>query len=895
MKLHLTHLKVEQLRRFRQPVELSGLQPGLNIFTGPNEAGKSTLVRAIRAAFFERYRSKAVDDLRPWGDSGATPAVEIGFELDGQAALLNKSFLGSKARCDLRIGAQTWSGTDAEDHLAQLLGFAFAGKGASKAEHWGIPGLLWVEQGSGQDLKEAADHAHEHLHQALHSHLRGSDTAALTATGGDALLEAIQAQRDQLLTRTGRPTGTLSEAIAKADTMRERCQDLEAKVQAYQQQVDALARLRTQHQRDELERPWERLQAQLEAARQALQVVDQAKQQLLDARQQLGQQAQHQQLAMQQLESLAQQEQQAMQRQQQAQVARAKLDEAELVLAQAQQRAQQAQAALSQAEERQRSAQMAQQRGQLTQQHQQQTRALTQAVAALHQAQQADARLHALRQQGLSDLAVRLSLADMQRLRQLHSRAHQAQLRMQDRATHIQFKLLPGQQIALQAEGSVGLLQGEGTQLLLGETALHLPGLGELRIRPGGEDLGELARQLQAAQAALQAALQAMDVADLDQAEQRHVQQDQQSREVQLAEQALALMAPHGVAAMSAQQAQLAADLALTEQALQRLPAPLGADDEITLSLPAAEAACAAAQKAQGRASEALAQAQAQRAAASAHAEGAEREWVSVQQQWQSPERARQLADAQAQLLTAQAQAQAQQARVAQLEASVQQARPDILQQDVQRLDRSLTQSQLAHQDRRTQIAVVEQALVQQGAQGLEEALALARGEWHRAERRQHELQLRADALELLRTRLEAKRQAALQRLQAPLQKHLQHYLGLLFPGASVAVSNTLVPTELTRSGLAGGLEVGGFDALSFGAREQLALISRFAYADLLREAGRPTLIILDDALVHSDDDRLAMMKRVVFDASMRHQVLLFSCHPQSWVDMGVQARAIGS
>jgi hypothetical protein len=36
-------------------------------------------------------------------------------------------------------------------------------------------------------------------------------------------------------------------------------------------------------------------------------------------------------------------------------------------------------------------------------------------------------------------------------------------------------------------------------------------------------------------------------------------------------------------------------------------------------------------------------------------------------------------------------------------------------------------------------------------------------------------------------------------------------------------------------------------------------------------------------------------MKRVVFDASMRHQVLLFSCHPQSWVDMGVQARAIGS
>jgi hypothetical protein len=35
------------------------------------------------------------------------------------------------------------------------------------------------------------------------------------------------------------------------------------------------------------------------------------------------------------------------------------------------------------------------------------------------------------------------------------------------------------------------------------------------------------------------------------------------------------------------------------------------------------------------------------------------------------------------------------------------------------------------------------------------------------------------------------------------------------------------------------------------------------------------------------------MMKRVVFDASQRHQVLLFSCHPQAWMDMGVQPRPI--
>jgi uncharacterized protein YhaN len=80
---------------------------------------------------------------------------------------------------------------------------------------------------------------------------------------------------------------------------------------------------------------------------------------------------------------------------------------------------------------------------------------------------------------------------------------------------------------------------------------------------------------------------------------------------------------------------------------------------------------------------------------------------------------------------------------------------------------------------------------------------------------------------------------------------------------------------------------------LSFGAREQMGVISRLAYADLLKEAGRPTLVILDDALVHSDDQRLAQMKRVLFDAAQRHQVLLFTCHPAAWRDMGAAPRVI--
>ena len=224
--LHLSRLRVEQLRQFRQGFELSDLQPGLNIFCGPNEAGKSSLVRAIRAAFFERHRSSAVGDLLPWGDSSAAPSVELDFAFEGHQYRLAKSF-GKRPRCDLRIDARSLEGAEAEDHLAQLFGYGFASRGASKTEHWGIPGLLWVEQGTGQELREAAQHAREHLHGALQSQaerLGQSAAAQVAASGGDALLSELRAQRGELLTATGKPRAELEQAAQRVQALQQSLQ-----------------------------------------------------------------------------------------------------------------------------------------------------------------------------------------------------------------------------------------------------------------------------------------------------------------------------------------------------------------------------------------------------------------------------------------------------------------------------------------------------------------------------------------------------------------------------------------------------------------------------------------------------------------------------------------------
>ena len=56
------------------------LQPGLNVLHGPNELGKSTLVKAIRAALLLQPKAKDAESFRTWENSDAQPKVALTFE-----------------------------------------------------------------------------------------------------------------------------------------------------------------------------------------------------------------------------------------------------------------------------------------------------------------------------------------------------------------------------------------------------------------------------------------------------------------------------------------------------------------------------------------------------------------------------------------------------------------------------------------------------------------------------------------------------------------------------------------------------------------------------------------------------------------------------------------------
>jgi len=888
MSLHLTRLRVEQVRQFRQPFELSEIGMGLNIFSGPNETGKSTLVRAIRAAFFERYRSKAVDDLRPWGDSAATPTITLDFNFDGQPHALVKTFLGSKPRCDLRIGNTALDGAEAEDHLAQVFGYGFAGKGASKTEHWGIPGLLWVEQGTGQALREAAAFAREHLHDALQSRLGQAAASTVAASSGDAVLATLLAQRGELLTPTGKPRAELDEAQQRVATARADLSALTALLQTYQADVDRLSDLRRQHTQDAAERPWDALQAPLQAAQSSLQALGQSEQQLADAHTRHGQLEQQYQLLLNQLDGLARQQQQADQREaahaQAAQQLPAVDDALRLAAAQAvpaKAVSQAARAALLLARQEATRTALAQQAAAALDAQARHQQAIAQADEAQH-------RLTALRQQAH---ALPISKPALDALRKLDRQWREAVLQRQAVATRLQFTLQDGATLALTSAGQASqVLAGQGQVLLVEASTLDLPGLGQLMLTPGGHGQDDLARQQAAAEDGLQAALQQLGAADLAEAESRYSAQLEAQAQIKLAEQALSLTAPQGLDRLRHDLSDAQAKAGAAQQALAKLPSPPA---EAVQSTQAAEAALDAAQTLEDAAIAAFNRATQAQASAAERVAAALREWSLASAPLADPGRVQRQADSQQRLLTVGSERDALAARVAQIGAQIQAARPDIARQDIARLTQSIQQLQQAHQQRAVQIQLLEGSLQLQGAQGLDAQREATAGELDRAERRHAELGLRAAALALLCRKLEAKRQATLARLQAPLQAHMQHYLQLLFPDAQLAVNEQLAPGQLTRRNASGALEGGDFEALSFGAREQLGLISRFAYADLLREAGRPTLLILDDALVHSDSARLAQMKRVIFDAAQRHQVLLFTCHPEDWRDMGVALRPL--
>lgn len=875
--MKLQRLRVEQVRQFRQPLQIADFSPGINLFSGPNESGKSTLVRAIRATFFERYRSSGVKDMLPWGDTSAAPQVELEFEHKGQRWQLAKRFL-KQHRCDLNIDGQTFSGEEAEEKIADLLGFQFSGRGASRAEHWGIPGLLWIEQGQGQEIREAVQFAGDHLQSAL-----GETLGEIASSGGDELIQAVDKMRSAFLTKTGRPTGEYKDVEDKLLSLQSGLQELDERVAHYQSQVDRLSELRSQHFKDESERPWEKLRRQQQEAQQRFEDVTKLNEQQSRDKHALVTCQEHIALVSDQLrafqkiaDDLREREQATLQAQEQLQLLRERETPIDSAL-------QQAQSRYDAAREIEKKSRQQGQRQMLMREQEKLTEQQLKLNDNVVRARQLQTELQRYQQE---QAACRIDGSALARLRAQEATLRELQIRQKSTATRVKFELEPGATIQLDKRP----LEGAGEALLLHQATVDIAGMGRLQIIPGGDDVAELARNLEQAEEQVASLLDELQVDSLAAAEQRAERFQQLEATIGNHRKLLLSHAPQGVESLVTELNSIQAEIQPVQDRLLELP-PLAAD------LPApdlAEEQLEAAHRALKQTEEDAQQYARALAAAEQQARHAAEEYQRMQSQQSDPQREQRERAGGQRLVELRAEAASLTANIEARQKTIDEAHPEILQQDIKRYGDSATQLENTFRARLDALARLEAELETLGAQGLEEERARSAAELEALIRRHGEMKRLAGGATLLLDLLQEKRQQLTRQLQAPLQRHLNRYLQLLFPQASLEVDELLMPGRLVRN-RGQGAEAGEFEALSFGAREQMGLISRLAYADLLKEADKPTLIILDDALVHSDEQRLVQMKRILFDAGQRHQILLFTCHPEKWLDMGVPIRELAS
>jgi len=131
--VRIRRLQLKEVRRYRElDIDLAS---GLTVVRGPNEAGKTTIQRAIELAITRRVTSAAGDleSLRPWdAPPEARSVVTIEFEQDEEDGLktgtLEKTFAGSRGTVSLDYDGQSITDPALADQvIAELTGIPTEG------------------------------------------------------------------------------------------------------------------------------------------------------------------------------------------------------------------------------------------------------------------------------------------------------------------------------------------------------------------------------------------------------------------------------------------------------------------------------------------------------------------------------------------------------------------------------------------------------------------------------------------------------------------------------------------------------------------------------------------------------------------------------------------------
>lgn len=168
-------------------------------------------------------------------------------------------------------------------------------------------------------------------------------------------------------------------------------------------------------------------------------------------------------------------------------------------------------------------------------------------------------------------------------------------------------------------------------------------------------------------------------------------------------------------------------------------------------------------------------------------------------------------------------------------------------------------------------------------ATGAAERLEKASAALEAARRRLDSVDRRAQTVRLLRETLHRHRDVVRARYAQPFADQLGRLARTVFGhDVEFTLSDGL---EVTRRSI--GDSTVPLEDLSGGAREQLAILTRFAIAGLVSQASGngqvPVPVVIDDALGSTDPSRLQLMSTLISEMGRNCQVIVLTCVPQRY------------
>lgn len=863
--MKLRALRLHNVKRFAgRGIAIENISDGVNVLTAANEFGKSTSFEALHALFFQPHSGtpNSVRLLRPY--AGGNPLVEADIETEDGVFRLTKQFLGSRFARVTELGHNRLvaQADEAEAFIANL----------TKGGAGGPAGLLWVRQGlTGIEKRSSSEEESDRrVRETLLSSVQGEVEAL---TGGRRMAEILMACEEalaRLVTATLRPKtgGPYAEALDERDRLEALEQQLATDVTTLR---DALDRRRAATRRlAELEDPAE-VEARESAIRQAEETYQSARshsETLRAAEADLALASEQHSAVAAALEQFEAALDRAGQVERQSANAAQRLDQAKASHAAALAENDRLQADVHSAETAERQA------------REDKTR-LDAAQAARDAAERFEAARDKLRQAEV--LRSRMETGEAQLATLLVPEKALQQLENLDlelaRLRAVQSATLPSLRMAYANPSDTSVTLGgkplaHDTELgFSGTVELDIAHLGRLAIR--SQHVDDAAQTIADVEEKVRALLASIGVDSLDAARQRQNAAREKSDAMALDRQLFNQLAPDGID--------------MLRETVSRLDALRGDDLEIKFdaraiaeNLANAEARVIASRNAAREARPLVDSAQADFVDANAALTKLQAELQALDVQLgaanERPDRHRNIVS---KLQACLQQLETCSAAVAPLRANVQNLEAaeltlDRLRKVVSAAAQEIAQHKEALADLNGQIRIQADKAIEENWQETKDLLAAAR---ERAQRYETEVK----TLDRLRKALASARSAARDLYLKPVITELRPLIGLLFDDITVAFNETtLLPETVLRNG-----QEEEVDRLSGGMREQLSILTRLAFARLLARNGRPAPVILDDALVYSDDDRIERMFDALNSQSRDQQILVFSCRQRAFSKLG--------